>query len=48
MDELETCEECRGSGVSETCDYCHNLEEEAEWEAVEHSVHPTGAGCGSK
>ena len=38
MDELETCEECRGSGVSETCDYCYSLEEEAEWEAKERHI----------
>lgn len=48
MDRLETCEECRGSGFSEMCDYCYNLEEDAEWEAVEHGVHPTGLNVRQK
>lgn len=48
MDSLETCEECRGSGVSETCDYCYNLEQEAEWEVAEQSVHPTGLSARQK
>jgi hypothetical protein len=27
LDELETCEECRGSGVAEICDECQMAEE---------------------
>lgn len=48
MDELETCDECRGSGISEMCDYCREQEEEAEWEAAEQSMHPTGLNVRQK
>lgn len=28
MDEMETCEECHGSGISEICDRCRELEDD--------------------
>lgn len=28
MDEMETCEECHGSGIDEMCDECRDLQEE--------------------
>lgn len=30
LDELETCPECNGRGLSEMCDYCREMEEEDE------------------
>jgi len=35
LDELETCEECHGTGIDEICDYCRELEEEYEAEEFE-------------
>ena len=26
--DLEACSDCRGSGLSEVCDYCHDTDEE--------------------
>jgi RecJ-like exonuclease len=45
MDELETCEECRGSGVTETCEECQmKIEEyELEQEAAEHRLQSDSA-----
>lgn len=39
MDELETCPECHGSGISEMCDECTEKEASAEWEAAEQCLH---------
>lgn len=28
LDEMETCEECGGSGLSEKCEYCYDRDDE--------------------
>ena len=42
MDELQTCDECGGSGLVDMCDECREREEE--YEAAEHSAHLTSGG----
>lgn len=41
LDELETCESCRGSGIEEMCDHCRELEDDAEWRMQEASEQGT-------
>lgn len=48
LDELETCAECHGSGIDEMCDECREKEDEAEWEAAEQYMHPTGLNVRQK
>jgi hypothetical protein len=39
LDEMESCEECRGSGITETCDHCSDMadleaDRNEQWEAA--------------
>jgi hypothetical protein len=31
LDEMETCEECRGSGITEMCDYCQDTRDDYDY-----------------
>ena len=41
LDDLETCEECQGSGITRVCDECQEFE--LEQEAAEHQAPADGA-----